>query len=313
MMKLPKLNLSRKQQGHLIMFAVMTAFGINIPINKYLYASDMLSPVALVLLRMSFAALAFWIISLFTPKEKVERKDMLLIILGGIFGMVLNQGLLSYGISKTTPVDASIFTTSGPIFAMILAALFLKEPITAKKAGGVFVGILGAMILIYTGNQGSATNNTWQGDLSVLASQFFYAAYLVITRPLVDKYSSFTLMKWMFLIASLVMLPFSFQDLASSSFFYQHEVKPYLALAFVLIGATLFTYMLIPFAQVRIRPTTISMYNNVEPLVASVIAISIGMDYFSIYKVIAAIFIFGGVYLVTMSKSKVDLVKGKNK
>ena len=267
----------------------------------------MLSPMAVTLLRMSFASVVFWLVSLFLPKEKVAKKDLFILLLGGVLGMALNQGCFAYGLSRTAPVDASIITTSGPLFAMIMAAIILKEPITSQKVGGVLVGGIGAIILVYTSTHSSAVNSSWQGNVAVLSAQAFYATYLVITRPLAERYSSITMMKWMFLFAAILIFPFGIQDVIDAPLFQQQEKEPYLALTFVLVGATFIAYMLIPMAQKRIRPTTISMYNNLQPLIASGVAISIGMDHFSITKVIAGVFIFGGVYLVTMSKSKADL------
>lgn len=289
------------------MLAVMTVFGLNIPVNKYLFQIEMLSPMAVVVLRLSFASIAFWLISFFAGREKVAKKDMLILLLGGLLGMALNQGLFAYGLSKTSPVDASIITTSGPLFAMVLAAVILKEPITAKKLGGVLIGGLGAILLVYSSSHVSTTTASWQGNLSILSAQALYATYLVITRPLAEKYSSFTIMKWMFLFAAIAVLPLGLTDVIDAPLFKQTDVKPYLALIFMLLGATVFTYMLIPFAQRRIRPTTISMYNNLQPLIASAVAISAGMDTLTLNKVLASLLIFGGVYMVTMSKSKADM------
>lgn len=304
------MTLSQKQQGHLIMFLVMTVFGLNIPINKYLYAEGLLSPAAVTLLRMSFAAIAFWCVSLFTKKEKVERKDLLILCVGGLCGMLVNQSLFAIGLGQTSSIDASIITTSGPLFAMILAALILKEPITFQKAGGVMVGGAGAIFLVYTSH--SLVGTTGQGsaligDLSVMGAQLFYSFYLVITRPLSTKYSPITMMKWMFLVSALIDLPIGYKAVVDAPIFQQADLLPFLFLSFTLLGATFFTYMMIPLAQKRIRPTTISMYNNMQPLIASGVAISMGMDKFTIEKLIAALLIFGGVYLVTQSKSKADL------
>jgi len=307
------MSLSQKQQGHLIMLLVMGIFGLNIPINKYLYAEGLLSPIAMTLLRMGFAAIAFWIVSLFTKKEKVEKKDFLILCIGGLCGMLINQSLFAIGLGQTSSVDASIITTSGPLFAMILAAIILKEPITLKKAGGVLVGGSGAIFLVYTSNvvstdgQGSAL----LGDMAVLSAQLFYSFYLVITRPLSTKYSPITMMKWMFLFSALIDLPIGFKHVVNAPLFHQPDVLPYLLLSFTLLGATFFTYMMIPLAQRRIRPTTISMYNNMQPLIASGVAIYMGMDRFTVEKLIAAMLIFGGVYLVTQSKSKADLEEEK--
>ncbi len=293
------------------MLLVMTIFGLNIPpINKYLYANELLSPMAMTLLRMGFAAIAFWIVSLFTKKEKVDKRDISILAIGGLSGMLINQSLFAIGLGQTSSVDASIITTSGPLFAMVLAAIILKEPITTKKVGGVLVGAAGgAIFLVYSSTQvvvpgqGSAII----GDISVLTAQLFYAFYLVITRPLATKYSPITMMKWMFLFAALIDLPIGFKYVAEAPLFTQPDIMPYMLLSFTLVGATFITYMLIPLAQRRIRPTTISMYNNMQPLIASGVAISMGMDRFTIEKLIAGILIFAGVYLVTVSKSRADL------
>lgn len=298
------------------MLFVIIIFGLNIPANKYMYAEELLTPTAMTALRMLFATVAFWIVSLFMQKEKVAKKDMLLLLAGGICGMVLNQGLFAYGLGKTSPVDASIITTSGPLFAMIIAAVVLKEPITWVKASGVFVGGLGAIYLVYVSHHGEVADGSMVGNIAIICAQFFYAFYLVITRPLSGRYSAITMMKWMFLFAAFATIPYSYKDVATAKLFHQVDLLPYALLSFTLVGATFITYMLIPFAQRRIRPTTISMYNNMQPLIASGVAIFMGMDVFTIEKLFAGILIFGGVYLVTISKSKADVeaevVKAEN-
>lgn len=304
------MSLSQKQQGHLIMLVVMSIFGLNIPINKYFYETGLLTPAAMTMLRMGFAAIAFWIVSLFTENEKVAKKDLLILLVGGLSGMLINQSLFAYGLGRTSSVDASIITTSSPLFAMILAALILKEPITLKKFGGVMVGGAGAIFLVYTSTNSvtsASPDGHLIGDLCVLGAQLFYSFYLVITRPLATKYSPITMMKWMFLFAAVVNIPIGFRPVGQALLFQQTDILPYLLLSFTLLGATLFAYLMIPLAQRRIRPTTISMYNNMQPLIASTVAIFMGMDRFTIEKLIAAILIFGGVYLVTQSKSKADL------
>lgn len=287
----------------------MLIFGLNIPLNKYFYAEGLISPFGMTALRMTFAAVAFWLVSLFTPKEKVAKKDMLILIVGGICGMFINQGLFAYGLSNTSSIDASIITTSGPLFAMVVAAIVLREPITLKKAGGVLVGGVGAVILVLASQQAVVNQDgSLKGDIAVLCAQLFYATYIVITCPLSEKYSPITMMKWMFLTSALIAMPAFGRDMISAPIFHQGEIMPYLLISFTLLGATFFTYMMIPLAQRRIRPTTISMYNNVQPLVATIVAILFMGDSFTIPKLVASIFIFGGVYLVTTSKSRKDVL-----
>lgn len=301
------MSLSQKQIGHITMFFVATIFAINIPVGKYLL-SGYISPFGYTMARVLFAAIIFWVVSLFTKDVPVNLKDHRLFLFGALFGVVFNQGLFVYGLGHTSPVDASIITTSSPLFAMIIAALILKEPITGQKVLGVFIGIAGALLLIYTGHTGEISlDANMMGNLIIIGGSFSYAFYLVITRPLSTKYSSITIMKWIFLYSSIILTPFFHKDLIEADLFRQTDIIPFILLAFVLFFATFVTYMLIPVAQKRIRPTTISMYNNIQPLIASFIAIMLGQDTFSGWKVISGILVLGGVYLVTQSKSKADL------
>lgn len=301
--------LSQKQAGHITMFSVVCFFAINIPISKYLLQSGYISAYGLTMARVLFAAIAFWIVSLFTQKEKVDKKDHLILLGGAFLGIIFNQGLFIFGLSNTSPVDASIITTSSPLFAMIIAALVLKEPITTQKVSGVFLGGLGAIFLVYSSHHGDiVADSSMTGNLAVVGSSLSYATYLVITRPLTSKYSAGTIMKWMFLYAAIALLPFFHQDLTTAPLFQQSDITPYLLIGYTLLFATVIAYMLIPVAQKRIRPTTISMYNNLQPLIASFIAIFLGQDHFSFEKAISAVLILVGVYLVTQSKSRADVL-----
>jgi len=302
------MTLTQKQIGNITMFCVVSFFSINIPISKYLLANGYISPYGLTIARMVFASIAFWITSLFMTKEHVSRKDHFTIFLGGILGITMNQGLFIFGLSNTSPVDASIITTSTPLFAMVIAALVLREPITTKKVSGVLIGGIGAIFLVYTAHHGDVANDpSTKGNIAVACSSLSYATYLVITRPLSSKYSSVTLMKWMFLYSTIILLPFFYQDLLDAPLFQQTESMPFLLISYTLLFATFIPYMLIPVAQRKIRATTISMYNNLQPLIASFIAIFLGQDTFSVEKVISGILILFGVYLVTQSKSRADL------
>lgn len=306
------MRLTPKLQGHLIILVAMTIFGLNIPINKYMYAEHAINPMGLTLLRMSFASLAFWTLSLFLPKEKVNKKDLITLLIGGVMGMAINQGCFAFGISRTSPIDASIIATCAPLFTLFISFFFLKEPITLKKFGGVIVAGLGAILLVYTSSKVTNTTATWQGNLAIFTAQFFYSMYLVITKPLADKYQSVTMMKWMFLISMIVLFPLGIKEVVQAPMFQEYHPKQYMALAFILVASTFIAYALIPLAQKRIRPTTIAVYNNMQPLVATVVAIVLGMDVFSFEKGVSAILILLGVYFVTMSKSRKDMLTNKN-
>lgn len=302
------MKLTDKQVGNITMFCVVSFFAVNIPISKYMLSSEYISPFGLTIARMLFATIAFWITSLFTKKEPVARKDHFILFLSGMLGITFNQGLFIFGLSQTSPVDASIITTSTPLFAMIIAALVLREPITTMKVSGVLIGGFGAIFLVYSTHHGDlASDPSMMGNIAVACSSLSYATFLVISRPLTAKYSSVTIMRWMFLYSTVVLLPFFYDDLLNAPLFTQSDIQPFIFIGYTLLFATFIPYMLIPFAQTKIRPTTISMYNNLQPLIASFIAIILGQDSFSIEKAISGLLILGGVYLVTKSKSRADV------
>ncbi|MGL6177902.1 MAG: DMT family transporter [Tannerellaceae bacterium] len=298
---------NEKVKGHIIILIVNVIFAINIPITKSLFP-DWVSPQGLTLMRMLFACVMFWIVSFFAPKEKVDIKDFKLLIVCGLCGIALNQWSFIEGLNATSPVDASIITTGTPLFVMLFAAIILKEPITIQKAGGVLLGASGAMLLVFSSTASQSGNSSVWGDLLVISSSFIYSFYLVLVRPLTEKYSSITMMKWMFLFSSLVLLPFGYKDVLNApAFTGTIETTTILRIFYVLFGATFVTYLMIPMALKRIRPTTVSMYNYVQPMIASFIAIVIGQDSFTLTKLFSSVLVFTGVYLVTQSKSRADL------
>ena len=283
-----------KLKGHLLILAANILFAINMPVSKYLLPEHV-QPEALTSMRMSFACVMFWITSLFVPYEKVPLKDLGLLCLCALCGVGLNQGLFIWGLNTTSPVDASIIATAVPIFVMILAALILKEPITRMKTFGVLLGICGAISLILQSTQGSNQASSLGGNLLITVSGFMY--------------SSVTMMKWMFLFSTLITLPFAIESIWNTPAFHKEvfDGQELGAIFFVLFGATFVPYLLIPLALKRIRPTTVSMYNYIQPIVASFIAVFIGQDSFSVTKLVSAALVFSGVYLVTQSKSRADL------
>lgn len=294
----------QKTTAHLSLFISYLFFGINVTVSKELM-SGVLSPVSLNGFRFTFGALAFWLCSAFF-KEKVEKKDLLLLFIGAMLGLVFNQVMFIQGLSRTSPIDASIIGTSLPIITMLLAALMIREPITWLKTFGVLLGASGAVFLVYTAQHEHTGSSNLVGDLLCFGSSMSFALYLVVTRGLNQKYSSITMMKWMFLFASIVFLPFCLTEMVSINYS-AFSQQNWTSLAFVLILATVIPYFMIPIGQKYLRPTTVAMYNYVIPVVATFLAIYVGQDHFSPMKGLAAILVFTGVFVVTRSKSRADM------
>ncbi|MCD7852021.1 MAG: DMT family transporter [Parabacteroides sp.] len=305
---------SEAYKGHLAMLAANMLWGCMSPSSKIVLSSGMVNAVSLTTFRMLGAAIVFWIASIFTRKEHVSHEDMKQLFFAALFGIVFNQGTYVFGVSLTSPIDATIVATSTPIITMVIAAFYLKEPITGTKVLGIFVGAAGALTLILSGQQ-TATgggSNMW-GDLLCLIAQCCFSIYVVVYKGLIGRYSPVTLMKWMFTYSAICTIPFSYNSVAGIDFV---NLPPtiYLNLAVVVLGGTFFAYLLVPIGQRILRPTVATMYNYVQPIIASIITVIVGLDTFGLMKSIAIALVFLGVYIVTRSKSREQLkqLKGES-
>lgn len=297
-------NFSEKLKGHAAMAGAEIMWGVSAPVGKVILAGGV-APMLLTDCRMIGAAILFWILSFFTPQENVAPRDLLAMFFASLLGIVINQSCFVWGLSLTSPINASIITTSMPIITMVLAAIFLHEPVTKLKVGGVFLGALGALILVTSSAAGSSDGSPL-GDLLVITAQLSFAFYLVFFKDIIGRYSAITLMKWMFTYASIIVIPFT----------YRHWIEtPWASLApevlasvvFFVVGPTFISYLLLPLGQRRLRPTVTAMYNYVQPVVATAVAIAAGMAAFTVANGLAVLLVFTGVFLVTKSKSRADL------
>ncbi len=293
--------------GHASMFLANASWGLMSPVAKIVMSGGIVAPLILTDMRVFGAMVLFWVVSFFRKPERVAPRDMVKLFGASLLAIVFNQGCFIFGVGLTSPGDASIITTSMPLWAMILAAFFLKEPITGKKVTGIALGATGALLLILGSNQGTTSgNNSIWGDLLVLLAQLSYALYIVLFKNFVTRYSLITIMKWMFTYAFICILPFSYDDLIVTNW-NGLDLQAIGAICFIVVCGTFVSYMLIVVGQKRLRPTVAGMYNYIQPLVACIVSVYLGMDSFNFVKGIAIVLIFGGVYLVTVSKSRADM------
>lgn len=292
--------------AHLCLFFACSFWGLMAPLGKDAMTHGF-TGIDMVTFRVTGGAVLFWLTSLFTPKEHVPKKDLLMLIGAAVFGLVTNQCCYTIGLSITSPVNASIVTTSMPIFAMILAFLILKEPITAKKAGGVALGCAGAVILIVT--SAAAANSKVgdiRGDLFCLGAQFSFALYLSLFSKTVRRYSVITVNKWMFTYATVMILPFTFGHVSSIDYA-AIPTSTWLETGFVVIFGTYISYILMMIGQQTLRPTVVSIYNYVQPVVSVTVSVLTGIGVFKPTQGLAVILVCLGVWLVTKSKSRRDM------
>jgi len=212
---------SEAYKGHLAMLMANVLWGCMSPSSKIVLSSGLVNAVSLTTFRMLGAAIVFWIASIFTRKEHVPHEDLKHLFFAALFGIVFNQGTYIFGVSLTSPIDATIVATSTPIITMVIAAFYLKEPITGTKILGIFVGAAGALTLILSGQQaattGNGSSNVW-GDILCLIAQCSFSIYVVVYKGLIGRYSPVTLMKWMFTYSAICTIPFSYNSVASIDF-----------------------------------------------------------------------------------------------
>jgi len=290
-------------RGHAAIFAANALWGLNISISRTVLSD--LSALTLTTFRMVGAAIVFWLLSLFLPKEHVKHQDMLKLFFAALLGVVLNQGLFTFGLSYTTAADASIVATATPILTMIIAAIYLKEPVTNMKVMGIFIGAMGALILIMSCQPSVRHPGNMLGDVLCLIAQISFAFYLTIFKDLIAKYSPITISKWLFIYASICFIPFSYADIATIDFT-TFSLSLWLRIGYIVIGSTFLAYICLMSSQRILRPTIVSMYNYIQPIMVAILTILMGIDGFGWQKIIAIVLVFLGIFCVTLSKSRND-------
>lgn len=306
--------------AHISMFMACAIWGLMSPLGKDAMTNG-LDGITMVSFRVGGGAILFWLTALLmktsSPKrpddqspKRPNTRDKFMFAVAAIFGLVCNQCCFTIGLSITSPVNASIVTTSMPIFAMILSFFILREPLTFKKVGGVFIGCAGAITLILTSvTAANAKVGDIRGDLLVLGAQLSYALFLSFFNKFIKKYDIITVNKWMFLWATIMIWPFTIWYMISDIQWAAVPLQTWLETAYVVVFGTFIGYILVVNAQKILRPTVVSIYNYVQPAVAVTVSLLTGIGVFKWSQGLAVILVFVGVWLVTKSKSRRDMEK----
>lgn len=279
-------------------FGASAIYGINHTVAKGVMPTY-IQPYGFILLRVLGAAILFWLISFWSPKERIEKKDWLRLLACAIFGMAINMLMFFKGLSLSTPINSSVMITISPIIIFLLSVLILKERITLLKIIGIFIGFGGALSLIlFTETTAQNAENIPLGNTLFLINATSYAIYLILIKPLTAKYHVITLMKWLFLFGVIINLPITWNEFQAVD--WQHlPMNAILQMAFVVVGTTFLTYLLNVFALKQLNASTIGVFMYLQPLLGILYAILVGSDTLNVLKVFAAGLVFLGVYLVT--------------
>jgi len=298
--------MDKRSWALLAAFGAALIYGLNFTIAKAAMPTYV-QPYGFILLRVSFGVAFFWSISFFGPKEKIDPKDFPRIGLAALFGVAINMLAFFKGLSYTTPISASIIMVTSPVVVMLFSWLLVGEKLTKRKIIGVFLGLSGTLLVILQGKTsvGSAGDHVVLGNFLVFVNASSYALYLVIVRKLTQKYHPFTFIKWFYLVGLFMVLPFGLNEVLAM----QPDKIPFaiwLNIGFVLFFATCCTYLFNLFAVRTLTATAVGVFIYLQPLVAGIHAVLVGSDSLNGMKVVSAIIIFSGVYLVTKPSKSLE-------
>jgi drug/metabolite transporter (DMT)-like permease len=295
--------MNKSLQAHLALLIVNIIYGANYSVAKEVMPAHV-QPFAFVLMRVGGALLLFWLVSALFVREKVQKEDLPRMALLALFGVACNQLLFLKGLSITTPINASIIMISNPIVVLLIAAAVLKERVSAGKIIGIAFGISGALLLLLFNKSFSFGSETISGDIMILLNSISWALYLVLVKPLMAKYNTLTIVKWVFLFGFFYVLPFGFREFEAVKW---EELPPgiWFDIVFVVVATTFFAYILNTYALRALSPSVVSIYIYLQPFLATLFAIFLyHNDTLDLRKLTAAVLIVFGVYLVSQPFQK---------
>lgn len=302
--------MSTNLKAHLALFAVALIYGANFSIAREAMAGGLIGPLAFIILRAGSGSLLFWFFNNWVKSEPVAREDWPRIVLCALTGVAINQTFFFVGLHLTTPINASLIMTTTPILVLIASALIIGERITWLKVSGIAMGAAGAGLLLTYGKSLQFNRDQALGDFLVFTNAVSYGIYLVLVKKLMLKYHPIAISKWIFLLGTLMVLPFGIRQLGAAQWD-QFTPGIWLAVAYVLIFTTFMAYLLNAYALALVNPSIVSIYIYLQPLLATLIALTFGQDQLNPAKVISAVLIFSGVFLVSWpGRTVFGMVKG---
>ena len=279
---------------------VSLIYGLTFTIAKDVMP-EFVKPFGFILLRVFGAMILFWVISFFVKTEKIDQQDFPRIVAAAFFGVALNMLTFFKGLSYTSPIMGAVLMVTTPMIVLILSAIIVKERLKSRKIIGIVLGLIGTGFLILYGKSIANASNATLGNLLVFINAISYAFYLIIVKKLMDKYNAFTFVKWIYTFGFVMVLPFGYTEFQLVEWHLIPTTVIY-KIGFVVVFSTFFTYLLNLLSMRELKPTTVAVFIYLQPLFATIFAIGLGKDNLNLVKIIAASFIFLGVFLVTQKK-----------
>lgn len=262
-----------------------------------------INPYGFIFLRVGGSMFLFWLVTLFIKTEKIAKADFPRIIAASFFGVALNMLTFFKGLSYTSPIMGAVLMVTTPMIVLILSAILLKEKMENRKVFGIILGLVGTITLILYGKSTVNAPNANLGNFLVFINAVSYGFYLIIVKKLMDKYQAISFVKWIYFFGFLMIIPFGFAEFNAVNWS-EVPLEIVLKIGFVVVFSTFLTYLLNLLSMKQLQPTTVAVFIYLQPFFATIFAISLGKDELNLVKVVSALFIFMGVYLVVMKKAQ---------
>lgn len=295
--------MNQKATAHLGLLATNIFFAINLSAVKYLTGNNYMQPYGMNVIRVGVSVILFWLLFLLNPvKKTIAKEDMPRFVWCALTGIAINQMLFLKGLSLTYSIHAVLLMLTTPILITIIAAWLLKERVTVYKIVGLALGISGAVLLIASGKNTGMGGNVLLGDLLVLINAISYTVYFILVKPLMLKYNPVQVIRVIFTIGFLMVLPFGWNQFTAihwASF----GTPAYTCLGLIVIGGTFLAYLFNVYGIKILGASMAGAYIYSQPFFAAIIAMVFLGEKLELYKIIAAILIFTGVYLCNKKTS----------
>ncbi len=284
-------------RAHLSVLTVNLIYAANFSIAKQVMP-EYIKPFGFIVLRVLPATVLFFLASLLIPQERIHQKDKWRLVACALFGITINQLLFFKGLSLTSPINGALIMTTNPVLVLMMAALILREKISWNKIVGIALGISGALLLIVLGSRFAIKGGNTEGDTYIFLNSLSFAIFIIMVKPLMLRYHVVTVMKWVFLFGSLMVIPFGYHDVTLIKWS-QLTSHLWLCIFFVVIVVTFIAYLMNVMALRELSPSVVSTYIYFQPVFATLIATLIGQATPGILHLVSAVMIFSGVYLVS--------------
>ncbi len=291
-------------KAHLGLLATNLFFAINVSAIKYLTTQGFTGPYGLNVIRSGICVILFWLLFSFArEKKKIDKKYIVRFLLCAFSALAANQMLFMKGVQLTYPIHASLLLLVTPILITFIAAWVLKEKLTLIKLAGLFLGVTGACVLILSGNNATKGNDILLGDILVIMSTVLYTAYFILVKPLMQKYSSMDVMRWVFTFGFFMILPIGWNEFIKIPW-HTFTFNEYLLVLIVTVPGTFLAYVFNAYGIKKLSASTAGTYIYSQPVFSVIIATVFLRETLELYKMIAGVIIFSGVYLATRPTGK---------